>query len=283
MDRSLQLNTQAQPSHNRRYSFTETPLDKSPSPEHQYQFSSPTSSIATPNMNASPASHHHPVEFRRETWSQSPQNQYISNEKERHLQEEGLIPTYSKYPPPEQHPALYAPIDDAIEQRHPTSQAEPLQPQPPNSPGPIPLKINPDVPNRSDTITVAPDSNPLQSPKIPYFPPPAAVRSFQAPTFEDLETFHQPGQISHPNQDVQGGAWNHGLCDFSNLGTCCLGLACPCILYGKTQYRLGMKSKKDDPTNMLGYKVCNGACTGMALLCGCQWHTESMAGLGQTV
>lgn len=269
MDRPLQLDTQAQPNHNRRYSFTETPMDMHHSSESQYQLSSPHSPATVPTTNSSPALHQHVVEQRRET-PQPPPNQYIPSEKERHLQEEGIIPTYSKYPPPEQHPAHFAPIDDTIQPSHPVAQpSQPFQ-QAPNSPGPLPLKINPNFPNRSDTITVAPDTNPLQSPKIPYFPPPTAAKSSQAPTFEDLETYHQPGQISHPNQDVHGGTWNHGLCDFSSFGTCCLGLACPCVLYGKTQYRLAMKSKKDDPTNMLGYKICNGACTGMALLCGCQ-------------
>lgn len=42
------------------------------------------------------------------------------------------------------------------------------------------------------------------------------------------------------------------------------------MLYGKTQYRLSMKSKKEGPTNMLGYESCNGSCMAMALLCGCQ-------------
>lgn len=49
-----------------------------------------------------------------------------------------------------------------------------------------------------------------------------------------------------------------------------MGLLCPCILYGKTQHRLSLKSRKEDPTNMLGYETCNGSCTAMALLCGCQ-------------
>lgn len=269
MSQPLQLNTQAQPPPNRRYSFTETPLEAHSSPEQRYQFS-PSCGVAhgTPTK-PSPALHQH-VGQHREPASPPPQNPYMPSEKERHLQEEGIIPTYSKYPPPEQHPAHFAPIDNAVEQAHTLQhEIQPLQ-QPPNSPGPLPLKINSDIPNRSDTITLAPDTNPLQSPKIPYFPPPTAAKSSQAPTFEDLETFHQPGQISHPNQDAQGGTWHHGLCDFSNFGTCCLGLACPCVLYGKTQYRLSRKSKKEDPTNMLGYKICNGACTGMALLCGCQ-------------
>lgn len=140
---------------------------------------------------------------------------------------------------------------------------------PPNSPGPLPLKVNPDAPTRSDTMTVAPDANPLQSPKLPSFPPPTRQTTTHAPV-EDLSEYHQPGQIMHANQVVQGGGWSNGLCEFSNFGICCLGLICPCILYGRTQHRLTLKSKKEDPTNMLAYETCNGSCTGMGLLCGCQ-------------
>jgi Cys-rich protein (TIGR01571 family) len=117
----------------------------------------------------------------------------------------------------------------------------------------------------------------LQSPKSSYFPPPPtpAVHTSHAPPVEDLSAFHQPGQIMHPNQEVQGGTWTHSLCDCSSIGTCCLGLICPCILYGKTQHRLSMKSRKEDPTNMLGYDTCNGSCTAMTLFCGCQCKTST--------
>ncbi|CAG8217214.1 unnamed protein product [Penicillium olsonii] len=137
---------------------------------------------------------------------------------------------------------------------------------PPSSPGPLPLKVRPDVP-RSNTMDIVPDANPLQSPKLTYFPPP--TRAATAP--EDLSAFHNPGQTTHPNQEATGGGWSNGLCELSNLGICCLGLFCPCVLYGRTQHRLSMKSRKEDPTNMLGYETCNGSCTGMGLLCGCQW------------
>lgn len=198
---------------------------------------------------------------------------FASNEKERHLQEEGIIPTYSNYPPPDQHPAHYAPYAENPQHHQPVQS--PLysyipRSQPPNSPGPLPVKTNPEAPQRNETLSIAPDANPLQSPKLSYFPPPTAAPASQAPTVEDLSSYHQPGQIMHPNQEVQGGTWSHGLCECSNIGTCCLGVICPCILYGKTQYRLSMKSQKRDPTNMLGYEICNGSCTGMAMLCGCQ-------------
>ncbi|KAJ5558379.1 hypothetical protein N7461_002351 [Penicillium sp. DV-2018c] len=142
---------------------------------------------------------------------------------------------------------------------------------PPGSPGPLPLKVNPEAPPRSETVNIVPDANPLQSPTSPYFPPPTRAVTSHDPEPNDLSSYHRPGQSLHPNQEVQGGGWSNGLCELSNLGICCLGLICPCILYGRTQHRLSMKSKKQDPTNMLGYETCNGSCTAMGLLCGCQW------------
>ncbi|KAJ5269532.1 hypothetical protein N7505_005290 [Penicillium chrysogenum] len=142
---------------------------------------------------------------------------------------------------------------------------------PPNSPGPLPVKVNPEAPTRSETLPIAPDENPLQSPKSPYFPPPTRATTSHTPQPDDLGAYHQPGQTTHPNQEIKGGGWSNGLCEFSNFGICCLGLFCPCILYGRTQHRLSMKSRKEDPTNMLGYETCNGSCTAMGLLCGCQW------------
>jgi Cys-rich protein (TIGR01571 family) len=170
------------------------------------------------------------------------------------------------------HPQSYATIPE--QQRSLSISPQPYttytQPpiSPPNSPGPLPLKVNPEAPPRSDTMIIAPDANPLQSPKLPYFPPPTRTATANPP--EDLSAYHQPGQTIHPNQEVTGGGWSNGLCEFSNFGICCLGLFCPCILYGRTQHRLSMKSRKEDPTNMLGYETCNGSCTGMGLLCGCQ-------------
>ncbi|KAJ5356135.1 hypothetical protein N7517_010744 [Penicillium concentricum] len=157
---------------------------------------------------------------------------------------------------------------------------------PPISPGPLPLKVNPEAPARSETMPIVPDENPLQSPKSPYFPPPTRAATSRTPQPDDLSAYHQPGQSMHPNQETKGGGWSNGLCEFSNFGICCLGMLCPCILYGRTQHRLSMKSRKEDPTNMLGYETCNASCTGMGLLCGCQWllatiqHTRTRKAYG---
>jgi Cys-rich protein (TIGR01571 family) len=40
------------------------------------------------------------------------------------------------------------------------------------------------------------------------------------------------------------------------------------VVYGKTQYRLGLREEKKDPTNMLGYTAFNGACIAFGILCG---------------
>lgn len=78
---------------------------------------------------------------------------------------------------------------------------------------------------------------------------------------------HRPGQVSHPNAAVDPN-WKHGLCTPDAL--CCLGAFCPCIVYGKTQYRLSKKAQKQDPTDLLGYESCNGSCGIFAMACGFQ-------------
>ncbi|KAL8717568.1 MAG: hypothetical protein Q9225_005200 [Loekoesia sp. 1 TL-2023] len=78
---------------------------------------------------------------------------------------------------------------------------------------------------------------------------------------------HRPGQVAHPNATIDP-EWKHGLCELDTL--CCVGLCCPCMVYGKTQYRISRKAQKEDPTNMLGYESCNGSCGLMALACGFQ-------------
>ena len=93
-------------------------------------------------------------------------------------------------------------------------------------------------------------------------------------TLQSQSHVHTPGQIRHPRHPIPGGPWTHSLCDPTTVkdpATCCAGLFCPCILYGRTQYRLSQKSAGRDPTNVLGYETCNASCVGMAMLvCGCQ-------------
>ncbi len=80
---------------------------------------------------------------------------------------------------------------------------------------------------------------------------------------------HLPGQTKHASQNIKGGKWKYGLCDCGDISVCCAGAWCPCIVYGKTQYRLSRRSERNDPTNLLGYSAFNGSCAAFALLCGC--------------
>lgn len=144
-------------------------------------------------------------------------------------------------------------------------------PMPP-SPGPLPNKA--DLASSHEppgSVRIAPDENPLtpkspsqsqHSTKFTTYPP-------RATTGPDGYNNHHPGQAPDPVQQIKGGTWKHGLCDCADIGACCTGVFCPCILYGKTQYRLTQKSDRKDPTNMLGYETLNGSCTSFAVLCGC--------------
>ncbi|KAF1941446.1 PLAC8-domain-containing protein [Clathrospora elynae] len=84
---------------------------------------------------------------------------------------------------------------------------------------------------------------------------------------------HQPGQISHPNMESETShEWKNGLCACSpDPSTCLTGLFCPCVLYGRTSYRLSQKSAKKDPTDMLGHSSTNGHCMVMGISCGLGW------------
>lgn len=87
---------------------------------------------------------------------------------------------------------------------------------------------------------------------------------------------HQPGQVSHPNMDHSSPgtthAWNHSLCSCTgDFSSCLTGFFCPCVLYGRTSYRLSQKNAKQDPTDLLSYKATNGHCMMMAVTCGLWW------------
>jgi hypothetical protein len=233
---------------NQRYSYLETPVEMTPPSQAHSRLPPPPTAQKTHSTHR-----HSPIDIEK--------TQYSAHNTD-HIQSPDI----------QQHPANYAPFADHTPQLAATVPGG-QNIVPPGSPGPRPVKTDQYIQARSydhQTPPIAPDANPLQSPTIPYFPPPVRSPALQAPAGSDLTAYHRPGQISHPNQEVQGGGWSHGLCDCSSIGTCCLGLLCPCILYGKTQHRLSKRSRKEDPTNMLGYETCNGSCTAMVLLCGCQ-------------
>jgi Cys-rich protein (TIGR01571 family) len=84
---------------------------------------------------------------------------------------------------------------------------------------------------------------------------------------------HQPGQTKHPNMGTeQSPEWKHSLCSCGpDVSTCLTGLFCPCIVYGRTSYRLSQRSAKKDPTDMLAYSATNGHCMMMGVSCGFWW------------
>lgn len=185
-----------------------------------------------------------------------------------------------------QHPAFSAPYvhRQGSPRLEPTGNSQPplQQPLPPSQSSSPPLdnkeQSRPSAPPTNiQPISIQPDINPLQATRRPTMGM-GRTRTNQSGNQpnnrQSLGPFpdHVPGQVTHPDLVIQGGTWSSGLCDCSpNPGTCCLGLACPCMLYGRTQYRLARKSRREDPTNLLGYEKCNGSCVAMALLCGCQW------------
>lgn len=173
----------------------------------------------------------------------------------------------------EVHPAHRAPYVGVPPVQHLASRHN-LR-EPPQSPGPLPIKLD-DEPTSPELAiihhpkhvelnnsnhaprTIVPDAH---QPPLIYSP-----ESLSGPNAVAHEA-HRPGQVPHPNATVMP-HWKHGLCEVDSL--CCTGIICPCIVYGKTQYRLSRKSKKQEPTDLLGYEPCNSTCGIMALACGFQ-------------
>ncbi|KAB8077747.1 DUF614 domain protein [Aspergillus leporis] len=271
MHKQLHLDT-SNMGNNQRYSFLETPLEMhAPGVQRSVQQQSP-------EQQSWVASNPGTMQGQVAPEQVQPQDLPPLNEKAQHLQQGAAAPSYPGGPNFQEHPANYAPLADELPQQ--IQQHDAIVPDysyvvpPPNSPGPLPAKANLEPPGqvaRFYTVAIAPDTNPLQSPQQPYFPGPPTASRVPQTLGDDATVYHRPGQVSHPNQYVKGGTWSHSLCECSNIWTCCLGLFCPCVLYGKTQYRLSRISRTEDPTNMLGYEPCNASCTAMALLCGCQW------------
>ncbi|RAK96610.1 DUF614 domain protein [Aspergillus ibericus CBS 121593] len=260
MNQQLHLNT-SNLGENPRYSYLETPLEMH-APSSRLRNEGPT---PTTISNAQPAEIQPVMEH-----FQPP-----LNEKSQQYQQDMAVSGYPCGPNLAQHPANYAPYADEVQQvQHNPKVAEYSYGEPPRSPGPLPVKVNPEMSQplaNPQPMAVVPDTNPLQSPNLPQFPPPVASGAPATPAGVDLMAYHQPGQITHPDLEIRGGSWRTHMCGCSDVGVCCLGLTCPCILYGRTQYRLSRKIRSEDPTNMLGYDVCNHSCTAMALCCGCHW------------
>lgn len=114
-------------------------------------------------------------------------------------------------------------------------------------------------------FTIVPDENPLSATQPKY---PIQDQNLHHVSGSTLNN-HFPGQTVHANQHIKGGTWKYGLCDCGDMSVCCTGVWCPCIVYGKTQYRLSQRSERKDPSDMIGYSTFNGSCAAFAVLCGC--------------
>ena len=246
------LQTTSSRSPQTRYSYMETPVEMQ-RPVFQ-QFSSPTNST----IDESPISPASPSRglpgYDHESMRGTP------------IPEEKALEAQLQAPPAKTHPAFTAPYteDARRPQQQRSRSATPIRaPNPPQSPGPIPLKS---YNNGTATATSSTQSTASPDPKLgierreTYNP-----NSLQGPNVDPSD--HRPGQVSHPNATIDP-HWKHGLCEPDAL--CCMGMFCPCMVYGKTMYRLSRKAQKEDPTNLLGYESCNGGCGLFAVGCGIQ-------------
>jgi len=199
------------------------------------------------------------------------------NERDRHspYPEEKIAPPrvdspYNFAPPRELHPAHFAPYAETSPTKPPTSGSYQLSnlPPKPESSGSSQLKAPYDPPVSSTPLLSKSDIHHKQD-SHPYAMPPRAPtynpNSLTGPN--DPTESHRPGQVSHPNSQLHP-EWKHGMCELDTL--CCLGLVCPCMVYGKTQYRLMQKAQRREPTDLLGYNSWNGSCGLMAVACGVQ-------------
>ncbi|ETI21526.1 hypothetical protein G647_07873 [Cladophialophora carrionii CBS 160.54] len=145
-------------------------------------------------------------------------------------------------------------------------QPPPQHPTPPIPQPPEPVK-QPMIPPKEATSPIAPDANPL-SPTNPKRPNRTSTNmAIVPPSSMDPAQFSASTFTPSP-QSVKGGSWQHGLCSCAEPSICMTGLFCPCIIYGRTQYRLALRDERKEPTNMLGYTAVNGSCIAFGVLCG---------------
>ncbi|KIY04122.1 uncharacterized protein Z520_00814 [Fonsecaea multimorphosa CBS 102226] len=140
-----------------------------------------------------------------------------------------------------------------------------MPPMPPSPQPPEPAK-QPPIPENELTGPIEPDTNPL-TPTTPKPPMRASTNMAIVPPPSDPSQFSANVFTPSP-QSIKGGSWQHSFCSCAEPSTCITGLFCPCVVYGKTQYRLGLRDERKDPTNMLGYTAVNGSCIAFGLLCG---------------
>lgn len=245
---------------NPRYSYLETPVEMQAATFQQ--FSSPTNSTIDES----------PVTPRRAYTDSLYGSTPVTTIP---LQKPPIERTSSPYgfPPTQQvHPAYFAPTEPA--------PAQHMQQSVPASAEPLPVKTR----EGYEANAHGPAQEYSSNQKAEEDPPKKLAQTNRVHTIYNPDSLagpngvldnHRPGQVSHPNSAVDP-EWKHGLCTPDSL--CCLGVFCPCIVYGKTQYRLSKKVQKQDPTDLLSYESCNGSCGFFALACGfqCKYHFLDM-------
>ncbi|KAI9789288.1 MAG: hypothetical protein M1835_001770 [Candelina submexicana] len=220
-----------------RYSYLETPV-KMRDPRF------PRILLREPTIPQSPATPPLPQQKHNSPVPELPLPEF-PNEKP---PEEGSASLYHVEPPSETHPAFLAHYAEPQTPVLANTPDEPPQPQYISSPMSLKSQSQPQLQRR---IT-GDYEKPFVSPGIKQTPT-YNPESIISPNGLNPDN-HQPGQIIHPNMKTGDAEWHHGLCDCSNFSVCCLGMFCPCILYGKTQYRLNQRSRKQDPTDLLGLR-----------------------------
>lgn len=260
-----------------RYSFMDTPVEMQRSSFQPYhQLSSPTNSV----IDESPIS---PVSPTRglpayQLGLQGSQGAMIAPIPDLKAQAQS---------PQEMHPAFFAPYGEeppvqqqaqqppVISSRRegvPAQHVQPAQQAPqlkvtvePQSPRPVPIKAREAPPHfaappTSNSPATQSSTMTLETKREIYNPD-----SLSGPNVGSEN--HRPGQVSHPNAAIEP-HWKTGLCEPDTV--CCMGIICPCMVYGKTMHRLSRRAQKQDPTDMLGYESCNGSCALMVFACGFQ-------------
>lgn len=255
--RTAPLQTNSEAYRNARYSYTSTPTELQRPVFEQF-------SPADSTIEESPISPHDRMSFAERTpYPQvpAPSVSGLQNGSPYPLQTAQVVDPTHRAPYKGVPPVQY------LESRHNLHE-------PPQSPGPLPIKMD-DEPIAPGLATIhQPEHNEQNN---PHHAPPAIVPDAHHPLVyspysisgpnADVHEAHRPGQVPHPNASVMP-HWKHRLCEFDTL--CCTGIFCPCIVYGKTQYRLSRKAKKQEPTDLLGYDPCNSSCGIMAFACGFQ-------------
>jgi hypothetical protein len=243
-----------------RFSYQEQEVPVQMQPAVYQQYASPTNSTIDESPIASYVSNPAPYTAESERRSPYPQEKVPLR----------VESPYNFEPPQAVHPAHFAPYAEPppvpSHQHSESYQLANLPPQP-HSAAPSQLSGSTFAPVSTEPFLKTdpdrkhnPDQYPL-SPRTPTYNPHALTGP------NDATDNHRPGQVSHPNAN-RDPEWKHGMCELDTL--CCTGLFCPCMVYGKTQYRLTQKAQKREATDLNGYERFNGSCGLMTVACGFQ-------------